>query len=779
MDSDGNNLSSRDKLRWGDNCKVYTRKRRRTLENPNSDDTPATTATVLSTAAAPEVTTNSGRERNENDDVPQPSFQTLDDAEKSKSPEQQRPHQHEEKEAVIQFRDSSALKGGTGSEQVAVSNSGEVRELTEDSCGRDEPTGGGAGQLVEHKGEEVREPAEGSSGRDAPEGGSGGGSGNVTGEMVVPCVGEVPEGSSGIQHTMQNHRDEPQNDNLEAGNGFVKPVISRIQERIRINLTGVRSRDEIRELSMSLESELDQVRSLVKELEAKQLQLATYRTSISGGNINAGSVSINAGSITTVPGGSISSYSQPQYVDNGVIKDRSLARMNSEVHIGSRSFQRPSFLIVENSNGSSNFVGKEKRTPKANQYYRNSEFLLGKDRLPPESNKRLKPNGSGRKHSADPEDGFGFGFDKHRLQVFRSCSSLLQRLMKHKHGWVFNEPVNAKALGLHDYHDIIKHPMDLGTIKTRLSQNWYKSPREFAEDVRLVFCNAMTYNPRGQDVHVMAEHLSEIFEERWAVIEAEYNSDWRYQTYHDGGAPTPTSRRTSYAPSFIHTPVASRSLAPHARQLQTLDRSESMTRPVGPKMKTSHIVQVARTPIPKKPKAKDPNKRDMTYEEKQKLSTNLQNLPPDKLDAIVQIIKKRNSALSQDNDEIEVDIDSVDAETLWELDRFVTNFKKSFSKYKRKAELARRAREGAAQAARIVNPTPVVADALKENGIGEKDTTPATLIEGGRPADSASRSSSSSSSSSDSGSSSSVIVLQHLDQRRRIRRGHDKLLMKF
>ncbi|KAJ8543024.1 hypothetical protein K7X08_005547 [Anisodus acutangulus] len=718
MDSNANDLNSREKIRWGDNYKVYTRKRRRkTLENINTDDTPATTSTV----AFPEVTSNRGRDTNENDNVPQPSLRNLD-AEESKSPEeQQRQHENDDDDEEEE------------EEEEAVSNGREVRELTEDSYGRDEPTGGGAGPLVECKGGEVREPAEGSCCRDVPEGSGGGG------------------GSSGSQPEMQNHRDEPESCNLEVENGYVKPVISRIQDRIRINLTGVRSRDEIRELSMSLESELDHVRSLVKELEAKQLQLTTYRTT----SINGGST--NAGSITTVPGGSISSYSHTQYMDNGVIKNRSLVRMNSDVrsagHIGSRPFQRPDFLIVENSNGSNDFVEKEKRTPKANQYYRNSEFLLGKDRLPPENNKRLKPNGPGKKHSADSEN--GFGFDKHRLQVFRNCGSLLQRLMKQKHGWVFNEPVNVKALGLHDYHDIIKHPMDLGTIKTRLSQNWYKSPREFAEDVRLVFHNAMTYNPKGQDVHVMAEHLSEIFEERWAVIEAEYNSDWRYQTYHDAGTPTPTSRRTSFAPSFLHTPVASRYLAPHARQLQTLDRSESMTRPVNPKMRTSNIVHVARTPIPKKPKAKDPNKRDMTYEEKQKLSTNLQSLPSEKLDAIVQIIKKRNSTLNQDNDEIEVDIDSVDAETLWELDRFVTNFKKSFSKYKRKAELALRAREGAAQTARIANPTSVVADALKENGTGEKDTTPATLTESGRPVDSASRSSSSSSSSSDSGSSSS------------------------
>lgn len=63
-------------------------------------------------------------------------------------------------------------------------------------------------------------------------------------------------------------------------------------------------------------------------------------------------------------------------------------------------------------------------------------------------------------------------------------------------------------------------------------------------------------------------------------------------------------------------------------------------------------------------------------------------MPSDKLDNIVQIIKKRNTSLSQNDDEIEVDIDSVDTETLWELDRFVTNYKKGLSKNKKKAELA-------------------------------------------------------------------------------------------
>ena len=74
----------------------------------------------------------------------------------------------------------------------------------------------------------------------------------------------------------------------------------------------------------------------------------------------------------------------------------------------------------------------------------------------------------------------------------------------------------------------------------------------------------------------------------------------------------------------------------------------------------------------------------MTFEEKQRLSASLQSLPAEKLENIVQIIKKRNLSLCQQEDEIEVDIDSFNIETLWELDRFVNNSNKSMSKNKKK-----------------------------------------------------------------------------------------------
>ena len=41
----------------------------------------------------------------------------------------------------------------------------------------------------------------------------------------------------------------------------------------------------------------------------------------------------------------------------------------------------------------------------------------------------------------------------------------MQALKNHKHGWVFNEPVDPIKLGIPDYFQIVKHPMDLGTVK--------------------------------------------------------------------------------------------------------------------------------------------------------------------------------------------------------------------------------------------------------------------------------------------------------------------------
>lgn len=67
------------------------------------------------------------------------------------------------------------------------------------------------------------------------------------------------------------------------------------------------------------------------------------------------------------------------------------------------------------------------------------------------------------------------------------CDSILKEMLSKKHAayaWPFYKPVDAEALELHDYHDIIKHPMDLSTVKVRphLPPLFAGGPPLFAED---------------------------------------------------------------------------------------------------------------------------------------------------------------------------------------------------------------------------------------------------------------------------------------------------------
>lgn len=68
-----------------------------------------------------------------------------------------------------------------------------------------------------------------------------------------------------------------------------------------------------------------------------------------------------------------------------------------------------------------------------------------------------------------------------------------------------------------EYHNmqVIKHPMDLGTIKKRIDEGFYCNVKEMCNDMRLVFANAIKYNQAGTDVYFMAIKLSSEFEDWW------------------------------------------------------------------------------------------------------------------------------------------------------------------------------------------------------------------------------------------------------------------------
>ena len=110
---------------------------------------------------------------------------------------------------------------------------------------------------------------------------------------------------------------------------------------------------------------------------------------------------------------------------------------------------------------------------------------------------------------------------KRKLEIVsKQCLASVKQVMSHKWSFPFVKPVDAAALGLENYHDIVKQPMDLGTVRANIEKGGvYAACEEVNRDVELTFANAMLYNGAQTDVHVMAATLKQFWEPRWAVIQ--------------------------------------------------------------------------------------------------------------------------------------------------------------------------------------------------------------------------------------------------------------------
>lgn len=65
----------------------------------------------------------------------------------------------------------------------------------------------------------------------------------------------------------------------------------------------------------------------------------------------------------------------------------------------------------------------------------------------------------------------------------------------------FRQPVDPNSLGIPDYFDIVRKPMDLSTIQFKLNSAQYSDPWEYVDDVWLMFDNAWLYNRKTSRVY--------------------------------------------------------------------------------------------------------------------------------------------------------------------------------------------------------------------------------------------------------------------------------------
>lgn len=77
----------------------------------------------------------------------------------------------------------------------------------------------------------------------------------------------------------------------------------------------------------------------------------------------------------------------------------------------------------------------------------------------------------------------------------------------------FTQPVSKLFDYLPGYFELVKHPMDLSTVKRKLTRGTYSTVAQFASDMRQIWTNAQIYNEPQSELYTSSLELSSRFEE--------------------------------------------------------------------------------------------------------------------------------------------------------------------------------------------------------------------------------------------------------------------------
>ncbi|KAK0480789.1 hypothetical protein IW261DRAFT_1142882 [Armillaria novae-zelandiae] len=93
-----------------------------------------------------------------------------------------------------------------------------------------------------------------------------------------------------------------------------------------------------------------------------------------------------------------------------------------------------------------------------------------------------------------------------KLKPLKEVLSKIIAQIKRKDAYAFFlSPVDVSLVP--GYTDVVKHPMDLGTMTSKVEKGRYRSLEEFMSDFRLVTGNAKSFNPPGSIYHTEAERI--------------------------------------------------------------------------------------------------------------------------------------------------------------------------------------------------------------------------------------------------------------------------------
>ncbi len=252
---------------------------------------------------------------------------------------------------------------------------------------------------------------------------------------------------------------------------------------------------------------------------------------------------------------------------------------------------------------------------------------------------------------------------KYQLEL-KFCQHVINELQKPKHaavGFPFQTPVDPVALNIPHYHKIIKQPMDLSTIASKLNHGQYENAKEFEADIRLMFQNCYKFNPRTDPVFDMGEKYEAVFNNKWAErsrwIEANTPASGRQSP---GSSPEPEEEEDEEEDEEEEEEQSQltklqQQIAAMSRQVELITQKKKTPPAAAKKAKggkaTKEKAKKGAAAAPAKPekKASKPARKEktpyVTYEQKQDISNRINSLSEARMSTALKIIRDNMPSL--------------------------------------------------------------------------------------------------------------------------------------
>ncbi|CAH0725558.1 unnamed protein product, partial [Brenthis ino] len=136
------------------------------------------------------------------------------------------------------------------------------------------------------------------------------------------------------------------------------------------------------------------------------------------------------------------------------------------------------------------------------------------------------------------------------LRIF--LRDICRKLASNRRFYKFTKPVDLEEVT--DYLDIIKQPMDLETMMTKVDMHKYNCAKEFLDDVDLICANALEYNPdrTSSDKQIRHEACS-LRDHAHALIDVEMDSDFELECQDIARRRQEDGAADNDLPDFIYT----------------------------------------------------------------------------------------------------------------------------------------------------------------------------------------------------------------------------------